>query len=124
MNTIRQIASTGFTEAPVGQALAHPEMVDKEGPGALKSADSTAKAYATIASLVLAAGVLTWIGVPLLGAATEYVLCGKVRSSLCGFGTSTGLPEAVHVEVAQSDIISLSFFVNESYFGYHTVRYW
>jgi hypothetical protein len=64
----------GFTEAPIGQATAHPALLDQEGLGSFLKPDSTAAAYAKIGSLVAAAGVLTWFGVPLLGAATEYAL--------------------------------------------------
>lgn len=63
----------GFTEAPIGQATAKPELVDKGGAGTTFP-NSTTAAYATIGSLVVTAGVLTWFGVPLLGAATKYAL--------------------------------------------------
>ena len=60
----------------MGQPTAHPALLDRDGPGgSLKGGtDSTVAAYAKIGSLVAVAGVLTWFGVPLIGAVTEYAL--------------------------------------------------
>lgn len=71
-----QVESEGFTQAPIGQATAHPNLLDKDGPGgSLKAtSESTAGAYAKIGSLVVVAAILTWLGVPVLAAITEKVL--------------------------------------------------
>jgi len=72
----KQLESPYFTEAPIGQATARPGLVDAKGPGGGTSfgPDSDADAYAKIASLFVAAGVVTWFGVPVLSAATEAFL--------------------------------------------------
>jgi len=71
-----QAETVVFTEAPTGQAIAKPALLKKEDPGmALVSGpESTAAAYATIMSLVITAGILTWLGVPLLAAGTKFAL--------------------------------------------------
>lgn len=67
---------TGFTEAPIGQAVAHPKQLDREGPGgtAKVSPDSTLEAYTKIGVLLVSAGVMTWFGVPLLSAFVQALL--------------------------------------------------
>lgn len=65
-----------FTDAPLGKATAKPGLLDKAGPGgsAPTVSESTAVVYAKLVSVVAAAGVVTWVGVPLLSRATEEAL--------------------------------------------------
>jgi hypothetical protein len=73
---IPRIEAQGFTEAPIGEATAHPRLVDKKGPGGSFSSgvDSTFGAYTKISSLVALAAVLTWFGVPAMSLVSEEVL--------------------------------------------------
>jgi len=55
------------------------------GSGNQKKSDSTAIAYAKIGSTVVAAGVLTFIGVPIIASAAESILSklqGKLMEEL------------------------------------------
>ena len=71
-----RVESVAFTDAPLGQATAKPDLLDKAGPGgsAPNGSESTATVYAKLGSVVAAAGVVTWFGVPLLSKATEEAL--------------------------------------------------
>jgi len=73
---IPKIESHGFTEAPIGQPTAHPTLVDKNRPGGAFStgSETTSAAYIRLGSLVVAAGILTWFGVPLLASITQRAL--------------------------------------------------
>lgn len=73
---IPRVEAVAFTDAPLGQATAQPELLDKAGPGgsAPTASESTATIYAKLGSVVAAAGLVTWIGVPLLSKATEAAL--------------------------------------------------
>jgi hypothetical protein len=73
---IPRIETMGFTEAPIGQATAHPRLVDHNGPGgAFKiSEESTLTAYATIGSLTVAAATISWFAVPALAHMAEKAL--------------------------------------------------
>ena len=68
--------SVAFTDAPLGQATAKPDLLDKSGPGgsAPSGSESTVAVYAGLGSVVAAAGLVTWFGVPLLSMATEEAL--------------------------------------------------
>lgn len=65
-----------FTDAPLGKATAKPGLLDKAGPGGSAPAvsESTATVYAKLGSVVAAAGIVTWVSVPLLSKATEQAL--------------------------------------------------
>ena len=78
---IPRVKSQGFTDAPIGQATAHPTLVDKNRPGGAVStgSSSTAAAYFRLGSLVVAAAILTWFGVPLLASITERALSYGVQ---------------------------------------------
>jgi len=71
-----QIQSNGLTQAPIGQATAHPRLLDRHGPGgAVKiERDSTIGAYRWLGTLVLSAAFATWFGVPLLALTTEQLI--------------------------------------------------
>jgi len=82
-----KIEKPGFTEAPIGQATGRPNLVDSNMPGGggVRRAgrrrfgsppfgDSTAAAYAKIASVVVASAVVTWFGVPLLWTVSDRVV--------------------------------------------------
>lgn len=70
-----QIASENFTAAPTGQAILNFALLSPKSVGhGLKAAGSTKAAYVKIGSIVAAAGVLTVVGVPFLGMATEWLL--------------------------------------------------
>ena len=73
---IPRVESVAFTDAPLGQATARPDLLDAAGPGgsAPTGSESTAAVYAKLGSVVAVAGVVTWIGVPLLSKATEEAL--------------------------------------------------
>ena len=72
----QRVESVAFTDAPLGKATAKPGLLDKAGPGGRAPAvsESTAIVYAKLGSVVAAAGVVTWVGVPLLSKATEEAL--------------------------------------------------
>lgn len=72
-STIGRVEAVAFTDAPLGQATAKPDLLDKTGPGgsAPSGSESTATVYAKLGSLVAAAGVVTWVAVPLLSKATD-----------------------------------------------------
>ena len=71
-----RVEAVAFTDAPLGQATAKPDLLDKAGPGgtAPGGSESTATVYAKLGSLVAAAGVVTWVAVPLLSKATDVAL--------------------------------------------------
>ena len=71
-----RLESVAFTDAPLGQATAKPNLLDKAGPGggAPLVTDSTSTIYAKLGSVVVIAGAVTWFGVPLLSFATEAAL--------------------------------------------------
>lgn len=71
-----QVETAAFTDAPLGQATARPNLLDKAGPGgsAPAGSESTAAVYAKLGSLVTAATLVTWFGVPLLSKLTEEAL--------------------------------------------------
>lgn len=73
---IPRVESVAFTDAPLGRATAKPNLLDKESPGGSAPAvsESTATVYAKLVSVVATAGVVTWVGVPLLSKATEVAL--------------------------------------------------
>lgn len=73
---IPKAESVGFTEAPVGQATAHPRLVDKSGPGGAVGGgpESNIQAYTKIGSVVVAAAVVSWCIVPVFSSLTEQVL--------------------------------------------------
>jgi hypothetical protein len=73
---IPKVETVGFTEAPVGQATAHPRLIDRNGPGGgFRSSDeSTISAYATIGSLTVAAATISWFAVPILAGLAEKAL--------------------------------------------------
>lgn len=73
---IPRIQSNGLTQAPIGQATAHPRLLDRHGPGgAVKiERDSTIGAYRWLGTLVLSAAFATWFGVPLLALTTEQLI--------------------------------------------------
>jgi hypothetical protein len=50
--------------------------LDQNGPGGgiRKGAESTTAAYAKIGSVVVAAALVTWLGVPLMGSIAQHVL--------------------------------------------------
>ena len=66
--TVPQVESPSFTAAPIGKAIANPQLLDKSAPGgaAKKGSDSTLAAYTKIGSALVLAGVVTWFGVPIL----------------------------------------------------------
>ena len=60
-----QLEGHGRTDAPIGRATAKPRLVNRDEPGGKVTIGSTtADAYAQIGFLVVAAGLLTWMGVP------------------------------------------------------------
>eukprot|EP00523_Entomoneis_sp_CCMP467_P008491 CAMPEP_0168738488 /NCGR_PEP_ID=MMETSP0724-20121128/10959_1 /TAXON_ID=265536 /ORGANISM="Amphiprora sp., Strain CCMP467" /LENGTH=1081 /DNA_ID=CAMNT_0008785833 /DNA_START=7 /DNA_END=3252 /DNA_ORIENTATION=+ len=67
---IPQIETVSFTEAPVGQALRRPNLVDKDIAGP----ESTTAAYAKIGSLVVCASVISWFAVPFFSSLTQHLL--------------------------------------------------
>lgn len=71
-----RVEAVAFTDAPLGQATAKPDLLDKAGPGgsAPAGSESTATVYAKLGSLFAAAGVVTWVAVPLLSRATDAAL--------------------------------------------------
>ena len=73
---IPRIETVSFTEAPIGQAIRRPELVNKkEGAGRLLSGpDSTTGAYVKIGSLFMAASVISWFAVPFFSSLTEQLL--------------------------------------------------
>jgi hypothetical protein len=73
---IPRAETLGFTEAPIGQATAHPRLVDKKRPGGNISSglESTTSAYAKIGSLIVAAGLISWFCVPVFAAMAEKVI--------------------------------------------------
>ena len=75
---IPHVEALGFTEAPIGQATAHPKLVTKKGPGAT-SPDSDTAAYIKLGSLVAAAAVISYFLVPMLSALTEKFVGGVVE---------------------------------------------
>ena len=73
---IPRVEDVGFTEAPTGQATAHPRLVDKSGPGGAVGTGpvSDVQAYAKIGSVVVGAAVVSWCVVPVFSALTEQAL--------------------------------------------------
>jgi len=73
---LQKVEPVPFTDAPVGRATAKPELLDKAGPGgsAPVVSESDAMVYAKLGFVVAAAGIVTWVGVPLLSRATEVAL--------------------------------------------------
>ena len=65
--------SEAFTSAPIGRPTARPNLLEKNS-GVNKGSGSTTAAYAKIGSAVVAAGVVTWLGVPLFANVTQMVL--------------------------------------------------
>lgn len=73
---IPRVEAVSFTDAPLGQATAKPDLLDKAGPGgsAPSGSESTATVYAKLGSVFAAAGVVTWVAVPLLSKAADATL--------------------------------------------------
>jgi hypothetical protein len=73
---IPSVEDVGATEAPTGQAIAHPRLVDRSGPGGAVGNGhvSDAQAYAKIGTVVVGAAVVSWLVVPLFSAVTEQAL--------------------------------------------------
>jgi hypothetical protein len=73
--TIKNSANIG-TDAPTGQVVRRPYLVEADDLGlvVLAGKDSTFSAYSKVGTLVIAAGVVTWFGVPLLAALAQYFI--------------------------------------------------
>jgi len=73
---VKRVESVAFTDAPLGEATARPDLLDKAGPGGSPSpvSESTATVYAKLGSVVAAACVVTCVGVPLFSKITEEAL--------------------------------------------------
>eukprot|EP00980_Cylindrotheca_fusiformis_P020990 scaffold7987_cov200-Cylindrotheca_fusiformis.AAC.19 len=72
---IPKIESQNFTVAPTGQAILRFDMLSPRSLGlGMKEAGSTRDAYVKIGSIVVAAGVLTVVGVPFLASCTELLV--------------------------------------------------
>jgi hypothetical protein len=71
-----------FTDAPLGQATAKPDLLEKSGPGgcAPLGAESTTTVYAQLLSVVAISLVVTSFGVPLLRSGTEMALEATVAA--------------------------------------------
>jgi len=70
---IPTIEMVHFTEAPVGQAIAHPNVLNV-GRDVLSIPESTASAYAKIGALVGTAVFVTWFAVPLVAALADQIM--------------------------------------------------
>ncbi len=73
---IPRLITETFTLAPTGKATNSPEKLAKNTPGGGtgRKSESTATAYAYIGSLVAAAAVITFFGVPILASYTEFIV--------------------------------------------------
>lgn len=73
---IPKIELPSLTDAPVGQPTSYMSLVDKHRPGGsvLTGMESTVAAYIKLGTLVATAGVLTWFGVPILAAITQFLI--------------------------------------------------
>ena len=74
--SFERVEAVAFTDAPLGQATAKPDLLDKAGPGgsAPAGSESTATVYAKLGSMVAASCVVTWVAVPLISRATDAAL--------------------------------------------------
>jgi len=77
---IPTIEMPGKTDAPVGQAAKHRELLQKGALGANKGIESDTAAYAKIGSVVIVAGLVTWFGVPVLATTIKWIFQGKFLS--------------------------------------------
>lgn len=70
---IPALESVLTTEAPMGQPTAQPALLERSSPGAEVAKDSDITAMTTIGAIIVASGVLTFFGVPILVSSTQWV---------------------------------------------------
>ena len=70
-----QVYETPTTEAPTGKPTKNIDLLKKGGPGAFyDSNDSYILAVIKVGSIIVGAGAITWIGVPLVCRLSRLVL--------------------------------------------------
>jgi len=82
---IPKLKTVSKSEAPVGQPTKEKSLLFVEDPGATIEIDSTFVAISKLSTVLVLAAIITWLGIPLIQAAVEY-LVDSMKLILIEFG--------------------------------------